>query len=193
VQALGFGPFAALIDPASLSQTGRDLLTRIGVMLRAEGAVLAPIAEGCSSSMALALLPKVAPADRAAFVGLVERQLAATRLRDRTQLIATLTELRWPSLADLTFEAFRASAGTGWELRATRLMTEASAAAGKGERLLAMQRDAAIPMPIRLVLMDALASVPATADELLKRKLTEFLEPQEIKDKLAELRARRQG
>jgi hypothetical protein len=56
-----------------------------------------------------------------------------------------------------------------------------------------MQRDAAIPMPIRLVLMDALASVPATADELLKRKLTEFLEPQEIKDKLAELRARRQG
>jgi hypothetical protein len=48
-------------------------------------------------------------------------------------------------------------------------------------------------MPIRLVLMDALASVPATADELLKRKLTEFLEPQEIKEKLAELRARRQG
>jgi hypothetical protein len=41
--------------------------------------------------------------------------------------------------------------------------------------------------------MDALASVPATADEILKRKLTEFLEPQEIKDKLAELRARRQG
>jgi hypothetical protein len=72
-------------------------------------------------------------------------------------------------------------------------MTEAAAAAGKGERLLAMQRDAAIPMPIRLVLMDALASVPATADELLKRKLTEFLEPQEIKEKLAELRARRQG
>jgi hypothetical protein len=72
-------------------------------------------------------------------------------------------------------------------------MTEASAAAGKGERLLTMQRDAAIPMPIRLVLMDALASVPSTADEVLKRKLTEFLEPQEIKDKLAELRARRQG
>jgi len=193
VQALGFGPFVALFEPATLSQPGRDIITRIGVLLRAEGSVLAPVAEGCSPALALLLLPKVAPADRAAFRGLVERQLAATRLRDRTQLVATLTELRWPDLSELTFEAFRASSGAGWELRATRLMTEASAAAGKGERLLTMQRDAAIPMPIRLVLMDALASVPSTADEVLKRKLTEFLEPQEIKDKLAELRARRQG
>ena len=193
VQAMGFAAFVALFDPATLSQPGRDILTRIGVMLRAEGSVLAPVAEGCSPALALLLLPKVAPADRAFFRGLVERQLSATRLRDRTQLVATLTELRWPDLAELTFEAFRASSGAGWELRATRLMTEASAASGKGERLLSMQRDAAIPMPIRLVLMDALASVPSTADEVLKRKLTEFLEPQEIKDKLAELRARRQG
>jgi hypothetical protein len=193
VQAMGFAAFVGLFEPSSLSQTGRDILTRIGVMLRADGSVLAPVAEGCSPPLALQLLPKVAPPDRPLFRSLVERQLAMTRLRDRTQLVAALTELRWPDLPELTFEAFRASSGAGWELRATRLMTEASAAAGRGERLLAMQRDAAISMPIRLVLMDALASVPATADEILKRKLTEFLEPQEIKDKLAELRARRQG
>lgn len=193
VQAFGFAPFVALFDVNALTPPGRDVITRIGVMLRVDGPVLAPVAEGCSTALALALLPKVAPAQRGLFRGLVERQLAATRLRDRTQLLATLAELKWPDFADLSFESFRSSAGAGWELRATRLMTEASAAEGKGERLLAMQRDAAVPMPIRLVLMDALASVPSTADEILKRKLTEFLEPQEIKDKLAELRARRQG
>ena len=193
VQAFGFGPYIGLFDVGALTPPGRDLLTRIGVMLRVDGALLAPVAEGCSTPLALMLLPKVAPAQRALFRGLVERQLAQTKLRERTQLLGILAELKWPDFADLAFDAFQASGGAAWELRATRLMTEASAAAGKGERLLAMQRDAAVPMPIRLVLMDALASVPSTADELLKRKLTEFLEPQEIKDKLAELRARRQG
>lgn len=193
VQAFGYAPFLALFDYAKLSQPGRDLLTRVGVMLRVDGGVLAPVAEGCSTGLAVMLLPKVAPAQRGLFRGLVERQIGATKLRDRTQLLSLLSELKWPDFADLAFEAFAASAGSGWELRATRLMTEASAAVGKGERLLAMQRDASVPMPIRLVLMDALASVPATADELLKRRLTEFLEAQEIKEKLAELRARRQG
>ena len=193
VQAFSFAPFVALFDVNALSVPGRDVITRIGVMLRVDGPILAPVAEGCSPAFALLLLPKILPPQRPLFRGLVERQLAATRLRDRTQLLGTLAELKWPDLADLSFESFRASAGAAWELRATRLMTEASVVEGKGERLLAMQRDANIPMPIRLVLMDALASVPATADEILKRKLTEFLEPQEIKDKLAELRARRQG
>lgn len=193
VQAFGFGPFAGLVQVGALTLPGRDLLTRIGVLLRVDGALLAPVAEGCSTQMAMMLLPKVAPAQRPLFRSLVERQIAGTKLRERTQLLGMLAELKWPEFAELAFEAFRASAGAGWELRATRLMTEASAGIGKGDRLLTMQRDASVPMPIRLVLMDALAAVPSTADELLKRKLTEFLEPQEIKDKLAELRARRQG
>jgi hypothetical protein len=91
-------------------------------------------------------------------------------------------------------DAFVASGGAGWELRTIRLVADSALTAGHGAtEFLEMMRSAKVPADTRVALLDSLARAPAHAAEALKWRMGEMFDAPELRDRLVELRKRRQS
>ncbi len=133
--------------------------------------------------LAPALGPALAKADPR------ERSLIVQWLTDPARAVYVPTSA-FAALA----ESFLASGGTGWELRTIRVLADSAILAGHGaDGFMDMMRSAKVPIEARVALLDSLARSPAHATEALKWRMGEMFDAPELRDKLVELRKRRQS
>ncbi len=125
--------------------------------------------------------------------------LAKADARERTQMVMWLTDPARvaavpPSILMALADAFVQSGGARWDLRTIRLVADNALRIGyAADSLMEMMRSAKVPAETRVQLLESLARSPTHAAEALKWRMGEMFDAPELRDRLVELRKRRQG
>ena len=90
-------------------------------------------------------------------------------------------------------DALVQSGGVGWDLRTIRLIADTSLRINyAADALLELMRSSKVPSETRVSLLESLARSPAHAAEAIKWRMGEMFDAPEVRDRLVELRKRRQ-
>ncbi len=197
-QALTFEVFLRLAAPSTLPPTLRPLVGRVLLAAAPSADEWTNLCASLPVSAFLEVLRATPPEALEMLAPALEPALKKADARERTQIVAWLTDpARGAQLAEAIVAAlasgFVLSGGVGWELRTIRLIADTALRAGHaGESLLEMMRSAKVPPEARVAILDSLARSPAHATEALKWRMGEMFDAPELRDRLVELRKRRQ-
>ena len=197
-QLLTYEVFLRLAAPASLPPSTRPLVGRVLLAAAPSPDEWANLCASLPVSAFLEVL-RATPLDALEpLEAALGPAIAKGDARERSQIVFWLTD---PARAEQVPVAmigalaggFVATGGTGWELRTIRLVADAALRAGQyADALLEMMRNAKVPAEARVALLESFARSPTHAAEALKWRMGEMFDAPELRDRLVELRKRRQ-
>lgn len=189
---LGIKKFIDLVDIAALTPAGRTALAHIAVRAHADVEHLAAILASVPPQAAIQLLQGFPGPVLAKMEGTIGRLLRNGNPRERTALATILLDPARHTGASQLVGVLVETRAEGWELRTVRAAAEAAVRQGCAEPLLALQRNTAITLDIRILLLEVLAHSPL-ADEALKWRMAELLDADALRTRLVALRKERKS
>jgi len=123
--------------------------------------------------------------------GPVRQMLMSESTRAVDRVVEILRSRRVTHAAKLLAEVLDSTGGDAWSRRALRSATRMMARAGLGERyLMRWINTQSTPLRLRVEAIHAAAERPSLRKVLIKRRFTEFMDPNEIRDAIKEVRQR---
>ena len=181
------------LEPTLVSVGARSTMARIAAQAHTSAAQMAKILAVLQPGEAIALLPHLSADLVSALEETFLQFVPTASVRDRAVLVTHLLARNHVTTTRRLVAAVLDAKGEGWDLRTVRLVAQAGISAGLGDQVIQLQRNSAVPLGIRLALLEALVATQATAENALKWRASELLDAPEIRERLAELRRARKG
>ena len=197
-QTVGFEAFLRLAAPSTLPPATRPLVGRVLLAAAPSPEEWTNLCASLPVSAFLEVLRATPPDGLEPLVAALGPALIRGDARERTQMVLWLTDparvAQVPNapLAALA-DALVQSGGVGWDLRTIRLIADTSLRINyAADALLELMRSSKVPSETRVSLLESLARSPAHAAEAIKWRMGEMFDAPEVRDRLVELRKRRQ-